>query len=126
LIATVVGTLHFFLFLSAGINVVAFLYIRNMLQELETISNDLLEISTSLNTFSDHVEKVYSMETFYGDPTLQGLLEHSQHVIEDIDNYISKQYYEEHEIEEHEIEEHKIEEHEIKETDFNDEEPAET
>ena len=114
LIATVVGTLYFLFFLSVGINVVAFLYIKNMLQEMEETNNDLLEMSTSMSAFSDHIEKIYSMETFYGDAVLQELLEHSQHVVEDLDNYISKQYYEEHE----------IEEHEIKETDFNDEEPA--
>jgi len=111
LIAAVVGILHFLLFLSAGVNVVAFLYIKSMLQEMQEANNDLLEMSASMNKFSDHIEKIYSMETFYGDVVLQELMEHSQYVVEDIDNYISKQY---------------DEEHEIKETDFDDEEATET
>ena len=88
LIATVVGTLPFFLFLSLIANFVAFL---------------------SVNAFSEHIEKIYEMETFYGDTVLQELMQHSQYVVQDIDSYISKQY---------DLPE------EIKETDFDDEETA--
>jgi hypothetical protein len=92
LIAIVVGILPFFLFLSLVINFVAFLYVRNLLEELNVAREDMGEIATSINTFSEHIEKIYQMETFYGDTVLQELMEHSQYVVDDIDSYITKQY----------------------------------
>tara|TARA_R100001129_G_scaffold178981_1_gene155376 strand:+ start:967 stop:1350 length:384 start_codon:yes stop_codon:yes gene_type:complete len=92
LIAIVVGILPFFLFLSLVINFVAFLYVRNLLEELSVAREDMGEIATSINTFSEHIEKIYQMEAFYGDMVLQELMEHSQYVVDDIDNYITKQY----------------------------------
>ena len=109
LIATVVGTLPFFLFLSLIANFVAFLYVKNLLEELSTTREDMGEIASSVNAFSEHIEKIYEMETFYGDTVLQELMQHSQYVVQDIDSYISKQY---------DLPE------EIKETDFDDEETA--
>tara|TARA_R110000824_G_scaffold227681_1_gene415534 strand:+ start:565 stop:969 length:405 start_codon:yes stop_codon:yes gene_type:complete len=109
LIAVVVGTLPFFLFLSLTANFIAFLYVKSLLEELDGTREDMGEIASSVSTFSEHIEKIYEMETFYGDTVLQELMQHSQHVVEDIDNYISKQYEPE---------------EEIKETDFDDEEAA--
>ena len=100
LIALVVGIVPFLLFLSVILNLLAFLYIKSLLKDLSTSEENLIEISTSLTMFANHVEKIYEMETFYGDTVLQGLLEHSQYVVEDIDKYISIQTEAEQEIEE--------------------------
>jgi hypothetical protein len=109
LIAVVVGTLPFFLFLSLVTNFVALLYVKTLLEELSTVREESTEIASSVSTFSEHIEKIYEMEAFYGDAVLQELMEHSQYVVEEIDNYISRQY---------------DPEEEIKETDFDNEEAA--
>ena len=111
LIATIVGAFPFFLFLSLVANLLMFLQARKLLEEVNTAKDDMEEISTSIHSFSEHIEKVHEMEAFYGDDVLQGLMQHSQSVVEDIDSYTSKQY---------EVSQ------ETKETDFDDEETTET
>jgi hypothetical protein len=100
LVALVVGFLPFLLFLSACLNLLAFFYVRDLLRELAVSEENIIEISSSLSMFANHIEKIYEMETFYGDTVLQELLEHSQYVVEDIDKYISIQTESEQEIEE--------------------------
>jgi len=111
LIATIVGAFPFFLFLSLVTNLLMFLQARKLLEEVNAAKDDMEEISTSVHSFSEHIEKVHEMEAFYGDDVLQGLMQHSQSVVEDIDSYTSKQY---------EVSQ------ETKETDFDDEETTET
>ena len=100
LVALVVGFLPFLLFLSVCLNLLAFFYVRDLLRELAVSEENIIEISSSLSMFANHIEKIYEMETFYGDTVLQELLEHSQYVVEDIDKYISIQTEYEQEIEE--------------------------
>ena len=37
--------------------------------------------------FASHVSSVYSLETFYGDETLQGLMEHANSYKEQLDTF---------------------------------------
>jgi hypothetical protein len=67
---------------SALLNVVAIWYIRNILTKLFFVSNNLGEVSEVLGEFAKHIDSVHSMETFYGDQTLQGLLKHARLVTE--------------------------------------------
>ena len=46
--------------------------------------NDLLDI---LSDYSDHVESVYGLESFYGDQVLHNLLKHSQDIVEQIGTF---------------------------------------
>ena len=41
-------------------------------------SESISEIFTRIDAFQDHLKTVYEMPTFYGDETLQGLLEHAK------------------------------------------------
>jgi hypothetical protein len=45
---------------------------------------DFLEI---LEEYSEHIELIYKMETYYGDETIEGLLKHSKEIIEEIKAY---------------------------------------
>lgn len=68
--------------LSIFLNVVAFWFIRNLLTKLLFVSNNLGEVNEVMLRFAAHLESVYSMETFYGDQTLQSLLQHSELITE--------------------------------------------
>ena len=46
--------------------------------------NDLLDI---LSDYSDHVESVYGLESFYGYQVLHNLLKHSQDIVEQIGTF---------------------------------------
>lgn len=70
------------LVLSVALNIVAFWFIRNLLTKLFFVSNNLGEVNDVMLRFAEHLEAVHSMETFYGDQTLQGLLQHSELVVQ--------------------------------------------
>jgi hypothetical protein len=40
-----------------------------------------------VDEFTEHVRSVYEMETFYGDQTLHGLLQHGSQLIEDLEKF---------------------------------------
>jgi|TARA_R100000149_G_C5867901_1_gene132340 hypothetical protein len=78
------------LFLSLGINILFVFYARSTLSKVETIytaSETASEIFTMLDAYEAHLRSVYEMPLFYGDDTLQGLLEHT----DQLSSYI-KQY----------------------------------
>ena len=54
-----------------------------MLLVSETIG-DLFE---DIGNFSSHLENVHSLETFYGDETLQNLIRHSRDLLDEFDQY---------------------------------------
>jgi hypothetical protein len=69
------------LVVSATLNVVALWFIRNLLTKLLFVSSNLGEVNEVMRKFTEHLDAVHGMETFYGDQTLQALLEHSTLVV---------------------------------------------
>jgi hypothetical protein len=67
---------------SVALNVVAFWFVRNLLTKLMFVSNNLGEVNDVMLKFAEHLDAVHSMETFYGDQTLQGLLQHSELIVQ--------------------------------------------
>ena len=70
------------LVVSVALNAVAFWFIRNLLTKLLFVSNNLGEVNEVMQKFAEHLDAVHGMETFYGDQTLQGLLQHSELVVQ--------------------------------------------
>ena len=70
------------LVISVALNAVAFWFVRNLLTKLLFVSNNLGEVNEVMQKFAEHLDAVYGMETFYGDQTLQGLLQHSELVVQ--------------------------------------------
>jgi len=66
------------LIVSAGLNILFISYISKMLKRMYYISDNLSYFKRHTNVFSEHLEKVYSMELFYGDQTLENLLKHAK------------------------------------------------
>ena len=69
------------LVVSATLYVVALWFIRNLLTKLLFVSSNLGEVNEVMMKFTEHLDAVHGMETFYGDQTLQALLEHSTLVV---------------------------------------------
>ena len=59
-------------------------YIFNLLKRLTSFLEEVEEMSTILNDFSEHVERISKMDTFYGDETIEALLTHSKEVTKNI------------------------------------------
>ena len=70
--------LSLILILSLGINVMLFVYSRNVAQKLVIISEEIDDLRAAAASFASHVKSVYEMEMFYGDQTLQALMDHAR------------------------------------------------
>tara|TARA_Y100001937_G_scaffold125827_1_gene193517 strand:- start:14577 stop:14912 length:336 start_codon:yes stop_codon:yes gene_type:complete len=67
-----------FLILSVIINVGLVVYVRAAIARLLLVSEELGDLQDMINSFLDHTKNVYEMEMFYGDQTLQSLLQHAR------------------------------------------------
>jgi hypothetical protein len=73
--------------ISALINFVLIWYIIQLLKRFLNFQHQLDEFVEKIVEYEDHVTTVYNMETFYGDPTLSSLLEHSKNISEQCENF---------------------------------------
>jgi len=58
-----------------------------LIKRLLRVSENINNIAVSIEKFSKHINKVYSLEMYYGDEVLVDLLEHSHEVLNDIENF---------------------------------------
>ena len=79
--------LSLILILSLGINALLFVYSRNVAQRLVLISNEIDDMRAAAASFAEHVKSVYELETFYGDQTLQALMDHARSFREYMDEF---------------------------------------
>jgi len=91
-------------------NIIAFWYVRQILERLLFITDNLDFIDTSLKAFKANLDAVYEAERFYGDETLEALCQHARETAADLDLFSSVvEVFTAAEIEE-EIEEEELEE----------------
>ncbi len=95
LIMTVTGILPFFLYLSILLNVGAIWFIFRLIKQVNEANDDLENMLSTFFNLEEHIKTLYSMEMFYGDETLQGLIEHTKQVVDEIDFYRKKYSLEE-------------------------------
>jgi hypothetical protein len=65
-------------------------YIRNLLIYSHSLVADFKEINENLKSFEEHIKKVYEMDRFYGDGTLEGLLHHAQDITTELGDFITQ------------------------------------
>ena len=75
------------LVLSIIINILLFWYARKLLQKLAFFSEDIIDINEDLEIFAEHLVGLHAQETYYGDVTLQKLIEHSKTIVEDVQQF---------------------------------------
>jgi hypothetical protein len=73
--------------LSVLFNIGVFVYARAAIVRLLSVSEELGDFQEMVNSFTSHLKVVYELETFYGDPTLQHLLEHAVSFNEQMDTF---------------------------------------
>tara|TARA_Y100000310_G_scaffold226675_1_gene228824 strand:- start:3195 stop:3509 length:315 start_codon:yes stop_codon:yes gene_type:complete len=64
-------------------------YIKGILTKLLFVSENQQDLSNALVSFSNHLNTIYELETFYGDETLAALIEHMKLVVEAVEEYES-------------------------------------
>ena len=73
--------------LSVLINIGLFAYTRAVLARLLFDSEELGDLQDMVDAFAKHLQSVYELETFYGDQTLQGLLNHAVSFNEQLETF---------------------------------------
>ena len=66
---------------SLAISIMFFWYNRQVIKNLAYILTNTREFNFILKEFREHLNGVYTKDTFYGDPTLEGLLEHTKDMV---------------------------------------------
>jgi len=79
--------LYLVLTVSIFFNIVLVVYTRGAITRLLSISEELGDFQQMVNAFAKHLKAVYELDMFYGDETLQGLLEHAVSFNEQLDTF---------------------------------------
>ena len=72
---------------SVVLNVAVFVYARSAISRLLYVSEELGDLKMMIDSFSNHVSGLYQMEMYYGDQTLQGLVDHAQSFNEQLETF---------------------------------------
>ena len=68
-------------------NLGMFMWLRAALSRLVSFSDEMEDLRDMTGAFANHVSSVYNLETFYGDETLQGLMQHANSYKEQLDTF---------------------------------------
>ena len=63
-------------------NIFSIWYIRKLLAKVLFVSQNLTDLVDLLATYRNHLRKIYSMEMFHGDETIQFLIKHTNSLLE--------------------------------------------
>jgi hypothetical protein len=73
--------------LSIFFNVGVFLYARNAIAQLLSVAGELGDLKEMADSLASHTKEVYELEMFYGDDTLQHLMDHARSFNEYLDTF---------------------------------------
>ena len=99
LIMTMTGVLPFLLFCSVVLNIGLLWASKNIFQTTSEMNNDIESLFSKMEKFTEHTEAIYEMEMYYGDDTLNGLMQHSRELLDEFENYKIRYILEEEEYE---------------------------
>jgi hypothetical protein len=72
---------------SVSANFLALYYIRTLLGKLFYVGENLSDLTQMITSYRNHIKAVYEMEMFYGDETLQHLMDHTRSLHEVLDEF---------------------------------------
>jgi len=76
------------LIVSGLLNVALIWYCRNLIKFIRLTTEDMTSLYESVDSFKEHLTRVYGLETFYGDQTLKSLLDHTKQLSGDVGDFI--------------------------------------
>ena len=77
------------LLVSVSANILAVWYIQKLLQFITNVTSEINDVVYYMKEYEEHLDKVYNMDIYYGDVTLESLLKHTRKVTEDLEAFIS-------------------------------------
>jgi len=85
---TIDAALTIVLLLSLGTNILAAVYIRDILGRLGWLTQNLANLTQLIRGFQNHIRGVHELEKFYGDEDLKLLVQHTSDLVEVMDDYL--------------------------------------
>ncbi len=76
-----------FLVLSLLLNGILLWYIRKMLGKLLSVSDNMGDLVEDLASYQNHLQQLYEMEMYYGEPSIKNLIVHSRQIIEHVKQF---------------------------------------
>jgi hypothetical protein len=77
-----------FLILSIGLNCFLAWYVFNMLRLNVLVYESVRLIKERIVSYGNHLDKINSMETYYGDTTIQSMVDHTKQIVENLDEFL--------------------------------------
>ena len=74
-------------------NGVMFWYLRQLTQRLTFIYDNIGDVSDIIANYRVHLKSVYSMEMFYGDETLQFLMDHTKSISSLLEDFEDEEFF---------------------------------
>tara|TARA_R100000664_G_C2760098_1_gene150784 strand:+ start:16836 stop:17177 length:342 start_codon:yes stop_codon:yes gene_type:complete len=62
-------------------------YIRYLLRKLVFFAENIDGLREEIEEYNTHLKSLYEMEMFYGDETIQGMIEHTTHVLNKVEDF---------------------------------------
>ena len=84
---TITNWLIIALFLCVVGNILSLWYIRKLLAKILFVSQNLTDLVDLLTTYRNHLKKIYSMEMFHGDETIKFLIQHTNSLLDVLEDY---------------------------------------
>ena len=75
------------LLVSVSANIFMFWYIRRVLDKLLFVSRNISDLVDLLVSYQNHLKTIYSLDTYYGDETIQFLMSHTKSLLEVLEEY---------------------------------------
>ena len=75
------------LFLSILGNFFGAWYIRKLLAKVLFVSQNLTDLVDLLTTYRNHLKRVYAMDMFHGDETMKFLIQHTNSLLDVLEDY---------------------------------------
>ena len=75
---------YIILLISIVINCILGWYTKKLLNKLEIFTFGIIEFQEKLVLLNNHLETIYQLETFYGEPVIQNLIKHLKVTVADI------------------------------------------
>ena len=84
---TLVNWLVIALFLSIIGNFLALWYISKLLAKVLFVSQNLTDLVDLLATYRNHLQRLFQLEMYYGDETMQFLIKHTKSLLDVLEDY---------------------------------------
>ena len=84
---TMTNWLAIALILSIVGNLLALWYIRKLLAKILFVSQNLTDLVDLLTTYRNHLQRLFQLEMYYGDETMQFLIKHTKSLLTVLEDY---------------------------------------